>query len=94
MADDKLMVTMIISIIDFFTVVSTQGAPNHCPRATDTKPQEPNALRQALKAAAKKVNGSSDGADKNRFRISVRRRKVWETLLKFVIFVSLISIYH
>lgn len=79
MANDKLMVIMIISIIDFFTgVVSTQGAPNHCPRATDTKPQEPNTLTEALKVAAKKMYGSSDGADKNRFRISVRRRKVWE----------------
>ena len=79
MADDKLMVTMIISIIALFSgVVSTQGASNHCPRATDTKPQEPNTLTPGLKAAAKKVYGSSDGADKNRFCISVRKRKVWE----------------
>ena len=64
---------MIISITDFTTsVVSTQGAPNYCPRATDTKPQEPNTLTKGLKLAAKKVYGSSDGADKNRFRISVR----------------------
>lgn len=83
MADDKLMVIMIISITDFITgVVSTQGAPNHCPRATDTKPQAPNTLTEGLKLAAKKVYGSSDGADKNRFRISVRRRKVWEDTYK------------
>ena len=64
---------MIISITDFTTsVVSTQGAPNYCPRATDTKPQEPNILTKGLKLAAKKVYGSGDGADKNRFRISVR----------------------
>ena len=72
MTDDKLMVTMIISIIDFFTGV----APDHCPRTTDTKPQEPNTLTPGLKAAAKRVYGSSDGADKNRFYINVRRRKV------------------
>lgn len=79
MADDKLMVIMIISFIDFITsVVSTQGAPNHCLRATETKPQEPNTLTEGLEVAAKKVYGSSDGADKNRFHTSVRRGKVWE----------------
>ena len=79
MADDKVRVKMIISITDFITgVVSTQEAPNHCPGATDTKPQEPDNLAEGLKLAAKKVYGSSDGADKNRFRISVRRRNVWE----------------
>lgn len=77
MADDNLRVKMIISITDFTTgVVSIQGAPNHCPGATDTKPQEPDTLTEGLKLAAKKVYYSSDGADKNRFRISVRRRKV------------------
>lgn len=78
MADDDLRVKMIISITDFITgVASIQGAPNHCPGATDTKPQEPHTLTEGLKLAAKKVYDSSDGAYKNRFRISVRRRKVW-----------------
>lgn len=83
MADDKLMVTMIISIIDFFTGVG----PDHCPRTTDTKPQEPNTLTPGLKAAVMELTkiGSI---------LMLEEEKCRRTLLKFVIFVSLISIYH
>ena len=81
MADDKLMVTMIISIIDFFTGV----APDHCPRATDT--QEPNTLTPGLKVVVMELTkiGSI---------LMLEEEKCRRTLLKFVIFVSLISIYH
>ena len=45
--------------------------------ATDIQ-QDPRTLAEGLKLAAKTIYGSSDGADKNRFRINVMRRKLWE----------------